>query len=232
MDSLAHIAPPSDYQAQRATDLSDPRLLSAQFEIGLSLFSNPIVGYSLPFQPSLASCDTQQAVGITQRHYTCHIPQLAAPISSSLTATHGMPNSSELLGNALYPQHDKEAKSLQQSSVVIPSSDGPSLVATNSTFKTDVDMLVRTIQTRKASAVCNIRLLGTRTEAFNKANTTSSPAISMEEKTWEALSTNSARPRIKYQCHVSSCAKLFFQKTHLEIHMRAHTGYKPFVGIA
>ena len=37
------------------------------------------------------------------------------------------------------------------------------------------------------------------------------------------------RCRKKYQCHVASCAKVFFQKTHLEIHVRAHTGHKPFV---
>lgn len=39
------------------------------------------------------------------------------------------------------------------------------------------------------------------------------------------------RTRKKYQCHVPSCGKVFFQKTHLEIHVRAHTGYKPFVGL-
>ncbi|KAL8680573.1 MAG: hypothetical protein Q9186_003265 [Xanthomendoza sp. 1 TL-2023] len=32
-----------------------------------------------------------------------------------------------------------------------------------------------------------------------------------------------------YQCSVASCTKTFYQKTHLEIHARAHNGYKPFL---
>lgn len=34
----------------------------------------------------------------------------------------------------------------------------------------------------------------------------------------------------KHQCTLPGCGKLFTQKTHLDIHMRAHTGLKPFVG--
>jgi hypothetical protein len=33
----------------------------------------------------------------------------------------------------------------------------------------------------------------------------------------------------KYECVVKGCDKSFFQKTHLEIHARAHTGVKPYV---
>jgi hypothetical protein len=34
----------------------------------------------------------------------------------------------------------------------------------------------------------------------------------------------------RYECDVPGCNKSFFQKTHLDIHSRAHTGDKPFVG--
>jgi uncharacterized Zn-finger protein len=37
------------------------------------------------------------------------------------------------------------------------------------------------------------------------------------------------KPRKRYQCHMPDCNKSFYQKTHLEIHIRAHTGAKPFV---
>ncbi|KAL8814138.1 MAG: hypothetical protein Q9223_006614 [Gallowayella weberi] len=35
--------------------------------------------------------------------------------------------------------------------------------------------------------------------------------------------------RKAYPCSVASCTKTFYQKTHLEIHARAHNGYKPFL---
>ena len=35
----------------------------------------------------------------------------------------------------------------------------------------------------------------------------------------------------RYQCTMPDCDKSFYQKTHLEIHIRAHTGVKPFVSL-
>lgn len=40
---------------------------------------------------------------------------------------------------------------------------------------------------------------------------------------------NEQRSRKKYECTLPDCRKVFTQKTHLDIHMRAHTGIKPFV---
>jgi len=37
--------------------------------------------------------------------------------------------------------------------------------------------------------------------------------------------------RKRYSCEVSGCSKSFFQKTHLDIHRRAHTGDKPYVSL-
>ncbi|KAI5820001.1 hypothetical protein BZA77DRAFT_125356 [Pyronema omphalodes] len=36
------------------------------------------------------------------------------------------------------------------------------------------------------------------------------------------------KQRKRYECTVPGCAKAFFQRTHLDIHSRAHTGDKPF----
>ena len=33
----------------------------------------------------------------------------------------------------------------------------------------------------------------------------------------------------RYQCKIQNCTKSFYQKTHLDIHERAHTGAKPYV---
>ncbi|EMC97356.1 hypothetical protein BAUCODRAFT_68708 [Baudoinia panamericana UAMH 10762] len=40
---------------------------------------------------------------------------------------------------------------------------------------------------------------------------------------------SSPKSKKRYQCNVDGCGKAFYQKTHLEIHTRAHTGIKPFV---
>ncbi|PVU97606.1 hypothetical protein BB561_000460 [Smittium simulii] len=35
--------------------------------------------------------------------------------------------------------------------------------------------------------------------------------------------------RREYQCSVSNCKKIFYQRAHLNIHLRSHVGYKPFI---
>jgi hypothetical protein len=40
------------------------------------------------------------------------------------------------------------------------------------------------------------------------------------------------KPKKRYECEIPGCTKSFYQKTHLEIHTRAHTGDKPFVSKA
>jgi hypothetical protein len=42
----------------------------------------------------------------------------------------------------------------------------------------------------------------------------------------------STKHKRKHQCTLPGCGKLFTQKTHLDIHMRAHTGLKPFVSVS
>ncbi|KAI9672420.1 MAG: hypothetical protein M1829_004499 [Trizodia sp. TS-e1964] len=42
-------------------------------------------------------------------------------------------------------------------------------------------------------------------------------------------SKEAKKPKKRYPCDTEGCSKIFTQKTHLEIHMRAHTGAKPFL---
>ncbi|KAL6704645.1 DNA-binding transcription factor [Coniothyrium glycines] len=73
----------------------------------------------------------------------------------------------------------------------------------NTNFVTDVDTLMRAIQAKQSN---------------------SSPSQESKDETIKVAS----KPRKRYRCSIPNCNKSFYQKTHLEIHIRAHTGAKPF----
>ncbi|KAF2811452.1 uncharacterized protein BDZ99DRAFT_384122 [Mytilinidion resinicola] len=76
-------------------------------------------------------------------------------------------------------------------------------------FATDVDTLMKAIQAKS-----------------NQAKRQQQPSKSSgdSEKT-----KSSQKSKKRYQCSMPDCHKSFYQKTHLEIHTRAHTGIKPFL---
>lgn len=76
-------------------------------------------------------------------------------------------------------------------------------------FNTDIDTLMLAIQMKA----------GRSEEEQTQTQTHKAKAV--------APSANKAKKR--YSCHMTGCGKAFYQKTHLEIHTRAHTGIKPFV---
>lgn len=79
-----------------------------------------------------------------------------------------------------------------------------------SVFSTDIDTLMRAIQSKQ------------HPKHEQKHIPTCSPS---------SPTSVSARPksRKRYQCAIPGCDKAFHQKTHLDIHTRAHTGVKPFL---
>ncbi|KAL8817728.1 MAG: hypothetical protein Q9191_008090 [Dirinaria sp. TL-2023a] len=92
-------------------------------------------------------------------------------------------------------------------------------------FGTDVDTLVRTIQ-HKSTSNSPPQSSAALDQSYSR------PSVYGPEQHVRARSNRSEhtgfRARKKYQCQIPSCGKIFFQKTHLDIHVRAHTGYKPF----
>jgi uncharacterized Zn-finger protein len=90
-----------------------------------------------------------------------------------------------------------------------------SKVATNGgnevTFGTEVDTLMKAIQAKSKA---------TPTQA--QTTTTAEQARPVDESS----STKGSKKR--YSCTIENCTKSFYQKTHLDIHERAHTGVKPY----
>ncbi|KAF2637817.1 zinc finger protein-like protein OZF [Massarina eburnea CBS 473.64] len=75
------------------------------------------------------------------------------------------------------------------------------------TFSTDVDTLMKAIQAKEKSTP--------------KVERVKAPKVQHKK--------GAQRQRKRYQCHFGGCSKPFNQKTHLDIHIRAHTGHKPFL---
>ena len=95
----------------------------------------------------------------------------------------------------------------------------------SSSFSTDVDTLMKAIQSKVSKpAQPREQVLETRCILGNSTSDISQPTPqSSPERVYPS------KPRKRYQCPLPDCNKSFYQKTHLEIHTRAHTGVKPFV---
>ncbi|EFW22551.1 hypothetical protein D8B26_000785 [Coccidioides posadasii str. Silveira] len=101
-------------------------------------------------------------------------------------------------------------------------------------FSTEVDTLMKTIQAKPKLVQPQLPPLHQFT---NGVPGWSHPAYGGSAPGGQGLFTSQPdrslttkqKPRRKYECNLPHCRKSFYQKTHLDIHMRAHTGDKPFV---
>ena len=86
----------------------------------------------------------------------------------------------------------------------------------------DVDSLMKTIQTNINESSCLPRPSQAAPQYPDSSRSTNL------EIAIGSLSSTPSSPK-RYACKIPPCSKVFSQKTHLEIHIRAHTGYKPYV---
>ncbi|KAH7122498.1 zinc finger protein-like protein OZF [Dendryphion nanum] len=75
-------------------------------------------------------------------------------------------------------------------------------------FSTDVDTLMKEIQAK---------------EKLKQSQPRAAPVPKVEPV------KTAQKPKKKYICTMDGCEKSFYQKTHLDIHTRSHTGHKPFL---
>lgn len=222
-------------QRQRVTDFDTRRMITPQFDVSYSLGSNAGLGYGWPY-------------GSTSLNY--NFPQFTAPswdgfagngiqpvsLAPSLTVTHNIPHYRDTRtslgmtdGRSSMKMENDSPRQIAEMLQARPPATTALKYNHDSNFITDVDTLVRTIQTKakpKSRPPQETALQFPTERASTGYNDLGESTTSIS---WEDPSQSMSKSRNKYQCDIASCAKSFFQKTHLDIHMRAHTGYKPFV---
>ncbi|KAH6622064.1 zinc finger protein-like protein OZF [Boeremia exigua] len=219
--NLSGLMPPFE-TPRPVTDASTSRpyqQTTSSVEMSMPLFSTNNLAPSVSYQSGAFAFDSvpvnpynmQQAYPIG---YVTDVPQNLSYARSSLV--HPMPPLQEartIYSPDHHPAKSATASPLQSSSPYYESSYGAELERTRSepaegtgiNFSTDVDTLMRAIQAKQPDSH--------ETQQVNK----------------EEENKCTQKPRKRYQCNMPGCNKSFYQKTHLEIHVRAHTGAKPFI---
>lgn len=95
-------------------------------------------------------------------------------------------------------------------------------------FSTEVDMLMKAIQSKAIQP--GSHQLPPLQQLSHGGNTGYTPSYSNPQlENHTSPKSMDQKSKRKYECILPHCRKSFSQKTHLDIHMRAHTGDKPFV---
>lgn len=107
-------------------------------------------------------------------------------------------------------------------------------------FCTEVDTLMKAIQAQKEPSnpplptpVVGASFTPPHTHSDSRSSRYSSGESSSYLLTDENCQDDTAIPKKaskkRYPCTVGNCSREFYQKTHLDIHVRSHTGEKPYV---
>ena len=231
MDTTMMVLP--DEQHRTMLDLTSRRMVPPSIDLSMSLFSNTGMGYNIPFPPTNFNYNLHNGHAITYDTYAhCEQQPLlsAAPLYAVQPDMPVVQRTRFANVRTCEPFHVKVEENLARRDLsvfdpsdIVPGSDS------EPTFGTDVDTLMRAIQTK--AQIRARKDSSSREDTFpcrrQKSNAVGAMQIAPYSRT--ASTVSGAKARKTYQCSIATCAKLFYQKTHLEIHTRAHTGYKPFV---
>jgi len=116
----------------------------------------------------------------------------------------------------------------------------PTNGASEVTFSTNIDVLMKVIQAKElkkpqsSSSINRSKpVVGTSLTIPHRRLPSYSTGMFEDEGkfklTHESQEQKNKAGKKQYVCVIEDCHKCFYQKTHLDIHVRAHTGYKPYV---
>lgn len=223
---------PYDLSAHNIGGLSSRRLMVSNMDHALPFYSSSPVTYASP-------CHSPYGYGHNILNtLPGHYQQLFGPRSQP-PHPHSPPNirhgrnilPGESRGSSFRPDQVPDLR-LDTLAFGPTSNEGKQSKATEPAFSTEVDMLMKAIQSKSVPAGSHqpSHQLPSFQELSHAGNATYTPPYSNQQLEGPVTSkpTNQKSKR-KYECTLPHCKKSFSQKTHLDIHMRAHTGDKPFV---
>lgn len=201
-------------------------------------YSHPTTGpYSLPYQPPSSATYSYGSLNQPPHPYQYFMgqPPLPAPVrlTSEQQPLQPLPEIRPAK-NAI----NSVGKAEHRPSAQVPGSPTTSLASPEkkpgpeTDFSTEVDVLMKAIQSKANSSPGPSTVQQTLPPLQQQLAPTSYPDYAISPPrflmTNEGQLSRSGKKR-KYTCTLPDCGKSFAQKTHLDIHTRAHTGNKPFV---
>lgn len=202
---------------------------STQMDMSMPLYSSNGLATTVPYQPGQFAYDATSVNPYTMQQPSYYQSSIPHPVSyPPSTDVQQLPTVRDSR-NLFNPLVKAESTSPLQSNPIYGETSYPSdakrsnSVPTEGTsvhFSTDVDTLMKAIQAKQTTP---------SEPAEPKVRTQHCLKIYCLIRKQEDTTKPSQKPRKRYQCTVPNCNKSFYQKTHLEIHIRAHTGAKPFV---
>ncbi|KAF2798356.1 zinc finger protein-like protein OZF [Melanomma pulvis-pyrius CBS 109.77] len=197
---------------------------TSHMDINMPMFPAHTMATSMPYQPGVFAFDTLPVNPYNMQHaFPVNYPQ-PAPHSTGYAGTTSIPQvptsrdaPSEFSVERTPPVKAESSSPVQSSPMYHDAPNSNDFKRSNSEpedgcaidFATDVDTLMKAIQAKQKPAP-------------PQQQHSEPPKEEGEVKP-------SDNPKKRYKCKLLDCNKSFYQKTHLEIHMRAHTGVKPFL---
>ncbi|KAF2457069.1 hypothetical protein BDY21DRAFT_385934 [Lineolata rhizophorae] len=230
------------YDVRATTAPSGPRPYqptSHHLDLSMPLFPSNPVATSAPYQSgppygfdSLSmhqyGMHHHQPPYSTVSHPTTtltHSPAYPASSSSSITAN--LPHVPEARNSFPVVNRSPSIKTENQSPIQpsrlfgdhVEDSKNQDQTETGVIFSTDVDTLMKAIQSK----------MKTPQRAPPPPPPPAPVPVPVPVPQPQPEKARSVKSKKRYQCSIPDCQKSFYQKTHLEIHTRAHTGVKPFL---
>ncbi|KAJ5092258.1 hypothetical protein NUU61_007128 [Penicillium alfredii] len=218
------------------------RPMDSSLDQSFPFYSHPTAPYSLPYQaPSSTAYNVNHSLGSQPSHpyHPYYVAQQSISpqplrLASDQQALQSLPEirpAKNAINQVTKSSTEPRLGQPPSTSSVDRAEQKPE--AHDVDFSTGVDVLMKAIQSKAGSPPVQPslpplqHLAPSAMSSYPASYPLSSPS-SRYLLTNEGQLSRSGKKR-KYTCTLPDCGKSFAQKTHLDIHIRAHTGDKPFI---